>query len=166
MFHSIVTSLALGLGSSYELDDFSDSSDRTFDLACNAKLSFQNRFISLDTLCHFDACVWSFKLMCKKGQWKKPSFVFLVTFGDELMKILLNICLHFAKQDGQDGKNRKKITQLKWRNTKDQKTKIWDERSNNEFTPCRLCFQIYFAVCWEFFGKIEKHITIAVSRST
>ena len=48
LFHSIVTSLALGLGSSYELDDFSDSSDRTFDLACNAKLSFQNRFIKLN----------------------------------------------------------------------------------------------------------------------
>ena len=47
-FHSIVTSLALGLGSSYELDDFSDSSDQTFDLACNAKLSFQNRFIKFD----------------------------------------------------------------------------------------------------------------------
>ena len=42
-------SLALGLGSSYELDDFSDSSDRTFDLACNAKLSFQNRFIKFNT---------------------------------------------------------------------------------------------------------------------
>ena len=50
LFHSIMQrSLALGLGSSYELDDFSDSSDRTFDLACNAKLSFQNRFIKLNT---------------------------------------------------------------------------------------------------------------------
>ena len=41
------------------------------------------------------------------------------------MKILCNLCLHFARQDGQDGKNQKKITQLKW--PKYQKTKIWDE---------------------------------------
>ena len=31
-------------------------------------------------------------------------FLFLVTFGDEVMKILRNLCLHFARQDGQDGK--------------------------------------------------------------
>ena len=41
-------------------------------------------------------------------------FLFLVTFGDEVMKILRNLCLHFARQDGQDGKNGKKIMQLKW----------------------------------------------------
>ena len=43
-------------------------------------------------------------------------FWFLITFGDEVMKIIRNLCLHFAKQDrqdGKDGKNRKKITQLK-----------------------------------------------------
>ena len=34
-------------------------------------------------------------------------FWFLVTFGDEVTKILRNLCLHFARQDGQDGKNRK-----------------------------------------------------------
>ena len=33
-------------------------------------------------------------------------FWFLVTFGDEVTKIL-QITLHFARQDGQDGKNRK-----------------------------------------------------------
>ena len=32
-------------------------------------------------------------------------------------KILCNLCLHFARQDGQDGKNGKKITQLKWPKT-------------------------------------------------
>ena len=49
-------------------------------------------------------------------------FWFLVTFVDEVMKvwnyenikILHNLCLHFARQDGKDGKNGKKITQLKW----------------------------------------------------
>ena len=32
-------------------------------------------------------------------------FWFLVTFGDEVMKISRNLCLHFARQDGQDRKN-------------------------------------------------------------
>ena len=47
------------------------------------------------------------------------SFWFLVTFGNEVKKntkILCNLCLRFARQDGQ--------------NTKNQKTKIWDERNN------------------------------------
>ena len=34
-------------------------------------------------------------------------------FGDEVTKILHNLYLHFARQNGQDGKKRKKITQLK-----------------------------------------------------
>ena len=34
-------------------------------------------------------------------------FWFLVTFGNEVMKILHNLCLHFARQDGQNGKKRK-----------------------------------------------------------
>ena len=40
-----------------------------------------------------------------------PFFVFwiLVTFGNEVIKIC-NLCLHFARQDGQDGK---KIMQIK-----------------------------------------------------
>ena len=41
-------------------------------------------------------------------------FLFLVTFGDEVTKIISNLCLHFARQDRQDGENGKKITQLKW----------------------------------------------------
>ena len=41
-------------------------------------------------------------------------FWFLVTF-------LRNNCLHFARQDGKDGKNGKKITQLKWPKTKRRK---------------------------------------------
>jgi len=31
----------------------------------------------------------------------------LVTFGDEVTKILCNLALHFARQDEQDGKKRK-----------------------------------------------------------
>jgi len=31
----------------------------------------------------------------------------LVTFGKEVTKILPNVCLHFARQDEQDGKKRK-----------------------------------------------------------
>ena len=32
--------------------------------------------------------------------------------SNENMKILLNICLYFARQDGQDGKQRKKLTKI------------------------------------------------------
>ena len=35
------------------------------------------------------------------------SFWFLVTFVNEVTKILHNLCLHLARQDEQDGKNRK-----------------------------------------------------------
>ena len=31
----------------------------------------------------------------------------MVTFGDEVTKILRNLCLHFARQDGQDGKTKR-----------------------------------------------------------
>ena len=40
-------------------------------------------------------------------------FSFLDNFGDEVTKILRYLCLHFARQDGQDGKKGKKIAQLK-----------------------------------------------------
>ena len=54
-------------------------------------------------------------------------FCFLVTFGNEFTKILCNLYLHFARQDGQDGKKGKKSGNLSGQNTKNQKTKIWDE---------------------------------------
>ena len=44
----------------------------------------------------------------------------------ENMKILLNLCLHFARQDAQDGKKRER----KSRNESNQKAKIWDERNS------------------------------------
>ena len=34
-------------------------------------------------------------------------FSFLVSFGNEVTKIFRNLCLHFARQDGQDGKKQK-----------------------------------------------------------
>ena len=53
------------------------------------------------------------------------------------MKILRNLCLHFARQDGQDGKkNRKKITQLKWPNyqkPKDENMGWTKVRMNKKF---------------------------------
>ena len=47
------------------------------------------------------------------------------------MKILRNHCLHFARQDGQDGKKWKenhatKVTKIP-NTAKNQKRKIWDE---------------------------------------
>ena len=44
-----------------------------------------------------------------------PFFVFgfLVTFGNKVTKIFPNLGLHFAGQEGQDGKNGKQIPQLK-----------------------------------------------------
>ena len=45
------------------------------------------------------------------------------------MKILHNICLYFARQDGQDGKKTERKSQ-NHQNTKNQKTKIWDEQIN------------------------------------
>ena len=40
-----------------------------------------------------------------------PFFVFgfLVTFGNEVTNMLCNLCFHFSRQDGQDGKIGKKI---------------------------------------------------------
>ena len=46
--------------------------------------------------------------------------------------MLRNLCLHFARQDGHDGKKQKRrssnLTDL---NTKNQKTKIWYELPYN-----------------------------------
>ena len=59
--------------------------------------------------------------------FRSPQILFLVTFSDEFTKILLNICLHFARWDGQDGKKWKEPHATKV--TKIPKTKIWDERN-------------------------------------
>ena len=39
--------------------------------------------------------------------FRSSHFSFFVTFGDKLTKILRNLCLHFARQDWQDGKKPK-----------------------------------------------------------
>ena len=58
------------------------------------------------------------------------SFWFLVTFGNKVTKILRNLCLHFARQDGQDReKLERKSRNQTDQNTKNQKTKIWDEQN-------------------------------------
>ena len=44
------------------------------------------------------------------------------------MKMLSSLCLHFARQDWQDGI---KIMQLKVQNTNNQEMKIWDERNTD-----------------------------------
>jgi hypothetical protein len=48
-------------------------------------------------------------------------FSFLVTFSKEVTKLLLNLCLHFERQDWKDGKNRKENSATKV--TKISKTK-------------------------------------------
>ena len=57
-------------------------------------------------------------------------FSFLVTFAKEVTKILSNLCLHFARQDGLDGKNRKENhTTLVTKIHKKQERKKWDARN-------------------------------------
>ena len=46
-------------------------------------------------------------------------FLVLVFFGDEVIKILYNLCLHFSRQDGKD----KKMMESKSHNESDQNTK-------------------------------------------
>ena len=69
--------------------------------------------------------------------FRSSHFSFLV-FGHfwgqsyENTKILRNLCLHFARQDRQDGKKtERKSHNLSDQNTKNPKTKIWDEGNNS-----------------------------------
>ena len=61
------------------------------------------------------------------GAWLKSlvfrssHFLFLVTFGDEVMKILCILCLHFARQDGKKMKKNHTIKVTKIPKTKRQK---------------------------------------------
>jgi hypothetical protein len=52
----------------------------------------------------------------------------LVTFCDEVTKILRNLCLNFARQDGQQKKKKKKKSD---QHAKNQTTKILDEQNMN-----------------------------------
>ena len=71
-------------------------------------------------------------------------FWFLVTFGDEVPKIWSNLCLHFARQDGRDGKNGKKIMQLKlpkYQKPKDQNMG-WTKPVSSKHIFCSANFNI------------------------
>ena len=76
-------------------------------------------------------------------------FWFLVTFGDEITKILRNLCLHFERQNGQDGKHRKKITQLKWPKTKRQKY------GTNKTIKAMYKLD-WFCLIWEIYARFAK----------
>ena len=58
------------------------------------------------------SCDFPFPIFCSS---------FLVTFANEVTKILCNLCLHFARQDGQDRKRQKENHRTKM--SKIQKTK-------------------------------------------
>ena len=68
-------------------------------------------------------------------------FLFLVTFGNKVTKILHNLCLNFARQDGQNGKKWKenhatkvtKIPKTKRRNYGKLKSKMCRELQNYFF---------------------------------
>ena len=62
----------------------------------------------------------------------------------ENTKILCNLCLHFARQDGQDGKNRKKIKWPKYQKPKDENMGWNKEVKKQRPTPkipqiCSIC---------------------------
>ena len=68
--------------------------------------------------------LWDNEKLCLMFRSSHFSLLFFGHFwrrSYEPTKILHNLCLHFARQDGQDGKNGEKIMQLKW--PKDQKSK-------------------------------------------
>ena len=56
-------------------------------------------------------------------------FLVLVTLGDEVMKILGNLCLHLQGKMGKTKKTDRKSRNKSDKNTKNLKTKIWDERN-------------------------------------
>ena len=61
--------------------------------------------------------------------FRSSCFWFLVTFGDEVTKILRNLCLHFARQYGQEGKKRKE----KWPKYQKPKEKMgWTKQKQNK----------------------------------
>ena len=65
--------------------------------------------------------------------------LFLVTFGDKDTKILSNLCLHFARQDGQDRKKGRENNVAKV--TKIPKTKIRKYVMNKTVN----CVKIFYA---------------------
>ena len=67
--------------------------------------------------------------------FRSSHFWFLVFghFRQRSYKKYKNIfCLHFARQDGQDGKKQKENNATKVTKYQKPKDKIWDERNKNE----------------------------------
>ena len=56
--------------------------------------------------------LYSAQLIETSFLFRSSHFLFLVTLGDEVTKILHNLCLHFARQDGQDGKKQINATNV------------------------------------------------------
>ena len=69
--------------------------------------------------------------------FRSSHFWFLFTFGDKNMKIIHNLCLHCASQDGQDRKKRKENHETKV--TKIPKTK----RRKYGMNKTKIAFFIY-----------------------
>lgn len=59
-------------------------------------------------------------------------FWFLVTFGDEVTKILCNLCLHFARQDGKKRKENHATKVTKIQKTKRQKYGMMKHMKQNK----------------------------------
>ena len=69
--------------------------------------------------------------------YTQVSFISFFVFGHfwqqsyENTKILRNLCLHFVRQDRKK-RRENPATKVGDQNTKNQKTKIWDERNKND----------------------------------
>ena len=64
----------------------------------------------------------------------KSSFWFLVTFGKEVTNILQNLCLRFARQDGQEGKK-------EWKENYANKVTKKPKEENMGWTKQKLCLK-------------------------
>ena len=79
-------------------------------------------------------------------------------------KMLHNLCLHFSKQDGQDGQNRKDDHATKV--TKIPKTKRWNERNINHwplslhFSCIIFCLQLVWVVYKQNHKTLKSQTTI------
>ena len=75
------------------------------------------------------------------------------------MKILHNLCLLFAREDGQDRKKQNENHETKV--TKNQMTKIWDERNINLMSLNRDCTVISSAIS-EKIGTLVTLVDLAI----
>ena len=94
----------------------------------------------------------------------------MVTFGDEVTKIRkyqANLYLHYARQDGQDGKKpERKSPNLCDQNIKKQRTKIWKER-NIDPDVIQIVYRNQNEICFETFSyKNQDEITISILLNT